>query len=305
MVPPTRQPVTIARRRTLLRACLLGAPVPALLLAAASRAAGEAEVLVTLHTGDARVLHRSGSAAASAGLKLHGAAIVQTTPGAQLLRLEWPGGTAADLGPDSQLLFAPGGLASGAPERRATLYLLRGWLKLSAVAGEAAPLVMTLFDTATLAQGALVQYAGQGRAWLLAESGSPQVAERPPRGAPVALAAGQLFTRVGSDTAQVLPRPPGELLREVPRAFRDTLPRRYAALKASPAPQREAPAPTYAELREWLAAESAVRRLLPAQFEHWAREPALRAALASPDHPEWALVLNSERGERPGSTRRP
>lgn len=272
-----------------------------LLLTAAASHAAEGDAVITLLDGDARVLDRSGAFAAAESLKVAGAAIVQTGPGTRLARLEWSDGTTADLGPETQLLVAPLGLAERPDKTRATLYLLRGWVKLGAASGGAAPQLVSLFAGSLLQQGAIVAFVGNGQAWIFDEAGNAQVMERPARGSTMALAGGQFYLRIGSDPGQLLPRPPAERLKEVPRAFRDTLPRRYAAALAKAPPPRALAQPGYAELREWMAGESALRRFVAANFSHWARDAAFRTALAAAerDHPEWSVVLHPDRPRKP------
>lgn len=272
-----------------------------LTLVARPAQATDGEPIVTLLDGDGRVLDRNGTYAAAEGLKLSGAALVQTGAASKLLRLEWSGGTAVDLGPDTQLLVAPLGLADKPDKTRAALYLLRGWVKLSAAAGEPAPQLLSLFSGALLQQGALVAFVGNGQAWIFDESGSSQIMERPARGNPMPLAAGQFYTRVGADPGQVLPRAPAAQLKDVPRAFRDTLPRRYAAAAAKPAPARTLAQPGYTELRDWMSGESALRRFIAANFAAWARDPAFRAALAAQEknHPEWSVILHPPPPKKP------
>ena len=274
-----------------LAAALAGAPAQAV----------DGHALVTLLDGDGRVLDRGGTVAAVEGLKLGAAALLQTGANTRLLRLEWSGGSTADLGPDTQLLVAPLGLADKPDKTRAALYLLRGWVKLSAAAGESAPQLLSLFSGALLQQGAAVAFVGNGQAWIFDESGSVQVMERPARSNPMALTGGQFYTRIGADPGQVLPRAPAAMLKDVPRAFRDTLPRRWAAASAKPAQPRALAQPGYDELREWMSGETAVRRFVAANFAHWARDAAFRAALLAQEksHPEWSPVLHPEPPRKP------
>lgn len=303
---PSRLPPRCARQwlqatRLRLLALLMGLLLGGMLgLPAQAQVAGP-DALLTLLDGKARVLTTQGTVAAEVGLKLRGPAIVQLGPNDRLLRLEWPGGTALDLGPNTQLLVAPLGLADKPDASRAALYLLRGWAKLSTVASEAAPQLLNVFSGTLLQQGALVAFVGNGQAWVFDESGAPQVMERPARGSPMTLSAGQFYTRTGSNPGQVLPRAPAEALREVPRAFRDTLPRRHAQVAGKPAAGQSLPQPSFDELQEWLRGESTVRRFIATHFAHWARDANFNAALlaAQKDFPEWAAALHPPKAKRP------
>lgn len=262
-------------------------------------AMADGDLRVTLLDGDARVLDSRGTLAAAAGLGIPGPALVQTTAATRLLRLEWASGTAVDLGPDTQLLIAPLGL--GDKPGRGVLYLQRGWVKLSAASGEPPPQLLSVYAATTLQQGALVGFVGQGQAWLFDESGAAQVADRPPRGPALALGSGQSYVRAGSESGRLVGRAAPELVRDVPRSFRDTLPRRHAQAAARPAAPRPLTQPAFNELREWLATEATVRRYIATHFAHWAGDGGFRAALLAQekDHPDWAQVLHPERARRP------
>lgn len=255
---------------------------------------------VTIVDGEAVLLRGVAKAALAEGVRLAAGDIVETTAAARLLRLELDDGLAVDLGPASRLQLGPR-LAGEATRRVAPLYLLRGWAKLSAVAGEAAPQLLNVYSGSLLQQGALVAFVGNGQAWVFDESGAPQVMERPARGSPMTLASGQFYTRTGSNPGQVLARAPAEALREVPRAFRDTLPRRHAQVVTKPVAAQPQPQPSFDEVQEWLRGESALRRFMATHFAHWARDASFHAALlaAPKDFPEWANVLHPPKAKRP------
>jgi hypothetical protein len=112
-------------------------------------------------------------------------------------------------------------------------------------------------------KGSLVLMAGADETWVFAEAGNARVSERDQKAATVlALKAGEVYLRSGSGSARgsVSPRPSPAQMQRVPRGFRDSLPLRAGSLKDRKPVPRPAPAPTYAELREWLAAEAPLRR---------------------------------------------
>src|SRR5690606_28925558 len=89
--------------------------------------------------------------------------------------------------------------------------------------------------------------------WLFAESGAVTAAPR--QGgkalAPLALKAGEFFERAADaqGKAVVAPRPTAAFLQQVPRAFRDTLPRRAALFKTGAAVPKKLAAITYADVQ--------------------------------------------------------
>jgi hypothetical protein len=262
-----------------------------------THAAAPSDSIITLLEGDARLHTSRGSAAASTGLRIGTTCILHTAPSSKLLRMEWSSGCTLDLGADTRVLLAPAGLGDKGEKAKFTLYLLGGWAKLAAptLAGSAAPVLFSPLAAAELQQGSLVSFvAGTGtQVWFFDESGTVTVTERPARGAAQTLSGGKFYSRTGNQAGQVLDRAPSNLLRDVPRAFRDPLPRRFGAQAAKPAPTPTLAAPAYAELRDWLLAESALRRFMASQFSAWARSPEFRAALLAreADHPEWAALL--------------
>jgi hypothetical protein len=83
-------------------------------------------------------------------------------------------------------------------------------------------------------------------------------------------------------------------LREVPRAFRDTLPSRYAQAVAKPPEPVGLPAPTYGELRPWLTAETPVRAGFTRRFIRLLRDRDFRRDLDAQlaQHEEWRPILH-------------
>lgn len=248
--------------------------------------------MVTLIEGDAVVVHPKGSVNVVEALKLPPAALVQTGPNTKLLRIEWADGSSLDLGPASQLMLLAERM-SDRSSKQPGIYLLRGWAKLTSAQPATAPVLWTPFADLPPAAGVLVLHAQADQLALFVESGGLQLQERGQK-APTALAAGQYFGRQGAARGTVQPRPPHDLFAQMPRAFRDTLPKRWAALQERNVPAKPLPLPGYPELRDWLGADPTFRRLLVTHFSAWAQEPGLRSSLIIRinDHREWApLVL--------------
>lgn len=288
----------MAQIRTL--TTFLLALLPLLLAGGAWAAAG----MVTLIEGDATVVHPKGSMAVVEALKLPAAALVQTGPNTKLLRVEWADGSSLDLGPSSQVMLLAERMSDRA-SKAPGIYILRGWAKLSSALSATAPVLWTSFADLPPAAGVLVLQAQADRLSLFIESGGLQLLERGAK-TPTTLAAGQHYSRQGNARGTVQPRPPPDLFAQMPRAFRDTLPKRWPSLQERNVVAKPLPLPAYTELRDWLAADATFRRLLVTQFAAWAYEPGIRSALIirTNEHREWApLVLPKPDPANPGASR--
>jgi len=264
-----------------------------------------AAALVTIVDGEATAIDGSRALVVAEGLKLGNDTIVRTTAATTLVRLEWPDGTVADLGPDTQAMVNPGGLARGGSAP--ALYLLRGWAKLASLGSAGHPgLVAPRVDVQAF-KGALVVMAGADETWVFAEAGGAPLLERDLRPASsLALKNGEVYVRMAAAKGRVAPRPTPAQMQRVPRGFRDALPLRTAAFKDKAVTAKPAAAPTYADLRDWLAGETALRRPFPRRFAALARDGAFRAGLVEhlARHPEWEPLLFPERFTKPASAPR-
>jgi hypothetical protein len=115
-----------------------------------------------------------------------------------------------------------------------------------------------------------------------------------PGGASHGLAAGAWFDT--EPPAQ--PRPTAAWLGQVPRAFRDAIPRRAAQFQGQKLNSAPLAPPAYATLAEWLTLdEPELRRAWPQRLAPWLHEPAFRRAVQAglARHPEWAAALATTR----------
>lgn len=268
-------------------ALLLALVGGAALLASPAQAAGPTLAIVD---GPARLVDARATVEAALGLPLDRPLIIQTGNASRLQRVVWSGGGQFDLGPDTQVLVLPRGMADR-QRGAAALYLVRGWVKLSAKkAGDTPALLTPQFDLPS-APGVAVVQVEAGRSSLFSETGNLPLVER--NGTRVQVPAGQFHTVAAGQPGTGAARPPGSFMQAVPRAFRDTLP--TPALPAGKPPAaRELARANYAELRDWLVGEPALRRTIVTHFSAWAREPAFRAQLlrALSEHPEWEPIVN-------------
>lgn len=266
--------------------------------------AAEGQPRLTLLEGPA-VLHLADRAVtAREGLRLAPGTLVDTTAQTTLLRVEWPDGTLLDLGPASRaMLQPPAGVGGGA-----AFYLLQGWAKFSRGStphGWSSPQLQ-----GSPAKGVLVLAVAPGQTRAFAETGAQPLLERP-AGRARPLAAGELLSLTAGAQAELSRRVPSDWLTQLPRAFRDTLPSRLAAVTAVMAtrggePAAEAaPAWRYEQLQHWLSAEPALRHDFPKRFAPRLAEPEFKAAVAAHlrQHPEWAPAIEPPKRPPNGEAR--
>ena len=144
-------------------------------------------------------------------------------------------------------------------------------------------------------KGVSVGFVSRDETLLFLESGDAQLIERRDgKGtAPLVLRTTEFYARVGGDKGTISSRPKAPALQSLPRAFRDTLPRRAAAFKNRDVEAKTLAPPSYAELEAWLTGEPALRRPFPRRFAARAREPEFRRALIAnlAASPEWRPLL--------------
>jgi hypothetical protein len=265
-----------------------------------------AAALVTIVDGEATLIEGARTTLAAEGQKVADETLVRTTARTTLLRVEWPDGTVADFGPDTQAMLSPAGFGARGG-RMPAVYLLRGWVKLSSMGSAAAAGLLSPRVDVQPYKGALVVMAIGDETWVFAESGGAPVVERDLKPASnVALKNGEVYLRAGSAKGTVAPRPTPAQMQRVPRGFRDSLPLRSAALKDKAVAGKPTTAPTYAELREWLLVEQPLRKTFTRRFAERAKDSAFRAGLVEQlaKHPEWEPVLFPERFTKPASAPR-
>lgn len=271
-----------------------------LLLALPASRAAEALALVTLLEGQATVIQGARAHAAAVGARLGAGTLVETDAKLSLMRLEWPDGSLLDLGPATKVMLRPAAIAGRKP---AQFYLLQGWAKQTQTAAAAGQLALAA-EVAPF-KGVLVSQADDGGTMLFSESGAMQVTPRR-GGAPMALKAGEAASFASSAQPQLLPRPPSPWLRQVPRAFRETIPSRAAHVKGPEPTLVPRGALGYAVLQPWLAAEPALRRGFPQRFGELIADRDFREAVdrALAQHPEWEPVLRPPPPPKPRPVRR-
>ena len=272
----------------------------------AAGAPARAAALVTIVDGAATLIDGARAVVAAEGLKVGDETIVRTSEKTTLLRIEWPDGSAADFGPDTQAMLSPRGFGARGATAPA-VYLLRGWLKLSALgSGTAAGLVARSVEVQPF-KGVLVVRVADDETWVFAESGSAALVEREARPASsVSLRSGAAYLNLGGANGTVSARPTSAQMGRVPPGFRDTLALRSARVKDRIVSPKSAPDPAYEDLRDWLNAEPSLRRPMVRRFAGRKRDADFRAGLVADlnRHPEWERVLFPERFIKPASAPR-
>jgi hypothetical protein len=145
----------------------------------------------------------------------------------------------------------------------ARIYLLQGWAKFNADAGNKAPstavaVFTPFFDAMELKGDSVVMLSGEGGE-LFAESGSATL--RPGTGAKLSLKSGEA-ARFGKEGKPPVasPRPSAGFLQQLPRAFMDTLPARAAMFQNASKPLKRLADFSESDMRAWLVIDPALRR---------------------------------------------
>lgn len=209
--------------------------------------------VVTIVDGLATVQRGSERFAATEGLRVQADDIVVTGAAARVLRIELDDGKALDLGPATQALLQPQAFEVG-DERRATVYLGRGWAKLSAPWQLTTPGAVATARLDLQVRGTLVARVDGGSAWGYVEAGLGSAQPRDGRRfAPQGLKEGEAYTQRADGGGREAAPP--KLLAQLPREFTDTLPRRAARFANAAVPPRAATALPRDELPDWLRAD--------------------------------------------------
>ena len=200
----------------------------------------EAPAVVTLVEGPAVLMRNAGRFALAEGVRIHGGDILEV-PDKGLVQIEFADGTRLSLGPQSRfhvaaLASAPAPAAARGAKGAAVsdFYLLHGWTKF-ALPSSAAPLRVTtpLFGLGTADAVSVLQVEG-AEASLFVERGGLRLAEgfvRATPTSPVAVSAGQFYTRQADQKGVLQARPAPSFIAGMPGYYRDNLPERLARFK--------------------------------------------------------------------------
>ena len=268
------------RFRLFLAALLAGC---ALAAAAAPRAP-----LVTMLDGDATLLRDGTRFALAEGVRLQAGDLLATGPRTRLLRVEFPAGVGVAFGPDSRAMLTP----DLGTDMRAGVYLLSGWVKLTAPSGVSGAIRSRLADTDTTG-GTLILSVQGDAAEAFAETGPSRVQPRAPDASAQALKSGEMLTVPAGSARPVLAKGAAPaFVQAMPRTFMDSLPSRFAAFPTD-VPPRRLGAMSYADAQPWIDAEAPLRRVFAERWRRLAAEPEFRSGLVGglKAHPEWTPIL--------------
>jgi hypothetical protein len=248
--------------------------------------------LVTLLEGDAVLLRGNAKFALAEGLRLSRDDIIDMGSKGRFMLVEFNDGSSLAIGPATSFQIAPH-LAADRGKMDARVYLLQGWVKVSAGKANSWGLNSSSFDLNGLSQDAVVFVQGGG-GQVFAEAGRVSVKPVLSNGAAsIKLSSGEFLTLGGAAKPELTERAPGGFLQSMPRAFQDKLPSRAALFQGKEIAAKRLGEITYSDAQAWLNAEPALRK---ANFGRWkplAHQAEFRKGLVADIrlHPEWEPLL--------------
>jgi hypothetical protein len=274
--------------------CLLVAVLACCRLAAAAEPVG----VITILEGDAVVIRGLSRLVPAEGVRVMSDDLFETGKSA-FLRVEFADGTMMDLGPATRAQLNRPSLRR---LDRPAVYLLSGWLKVSAgkVGGGAKASVGSPQIDAVGLAGETVERVEGGASAVFAEDGAVRVIDRRGREpVPISLKSGDFVVLHGSEAPRIESHPPHDFVAELPRSFQDPLPSRIAMFRDHSVAAKTAGTFTYVEVEPWLDAEAVIRRRFVREWAAKADDRAFRERLQAglAKHPEWERTLYPERFE--------
>jgi hypothetical protein len=244
------------------------------------------------------------------GVRLAGDDIVEAAP-ASYVQIEFSDGVMLSLADGARVMLQPRWAQRRGPAPAPRVYVLEGWVKLSAAPpgpADSATLWLNAAPSLATTPGAkaerpatvVLRLAAPDYA-VFVESGSFRLSDRldgQRNSTPVVnLSANDFVSRQGSAKPQQSGRPSGEFVVALPPLFRDALPARagkFADRAVLPKPLGDV---GYTDVSGWLRGEPGLRASLVERWRGRAGDPAFTAALRAnlALHPEWELVVFPER----------
>jgi hypothetical protein len=270
----------------------------AVLIGCGPTLAAEPVGVVTILDGDAVLIRGLSKFALAEGVRIAANDLAETGKNT-FLRVEFTDGTVVDLGPATRVQLNRPSLRQG---DRPSLYLLTGWLKLSASklsSGSKGSIASREFDALAVG-GEAVERVERAAGAVFAESGAVRVIDRRHGPAmPVSLESGDYVTLRGRDAARVERQPPREFVAALPRQFEDRLPSRIALFRDREVSAKSSGTFTYAEVEPWIDAEPLIRRRFVREWVAKADDDEFRQRLDAglARHTEWERILHPERFE--------
>lgn len=251
--------------------------------------------LLTIADGEGYLIRKTQKLPLKVGTKVFAQDLLQTDPKSTLVRVELNRGGIFDFGPSSLGILQPG--LGSTPGKAASVYLLKGWLKVSAATKLAPAASVALAERLEVLEdaGSAVLWVAADGVSLFAESGALSLAER--RGgkaaSPTALGAGALYSAAQGDKGVSNSRVPASFTQSVPKGFQESIPALQAKVMARPEPVSKPLGELgYTEALPWLSAEPMVRNLLLALWKNQLPSDLRQGLLAHIGaHPEWRSTL--------------
>lgn len=211
---------------------------------------------ITIADGTNAVISGGAAYQTTPGLRLSACDVVRTGP-QSLVQIEYEDGSRIELGPDSRLVFD---LPSAGDAVVGPHFLLSGWAKLT-VAKRDAKAVPYRIDTPhvdlLVATGVTTLRASADGAAFFVEAGGAFAITA--AGARTAVGAGRTYIRkAGPDRGSVVERADPAFVKDMPAAFRDTLPALLDRYKARAVQPRPATGVNVAEVEAWVKGEPAL-----------------------------------------------
>jgi hypothetical protein len=225
--------------------------------------------------------------------------MVETGPDAFVV-IQMQGGAVIAIGPSTGVYLAARG---GALE----LLVREGWIKADLRADAKADSSASGVILAGLRLGVrchetvAVLHSSASADEIFDEQGSFEQLEHDKAGMHVIrdVRAGQLLAKDNRTEAFVQARPSSEFIDEMPKAFRDALPRQGGMFPKKPVEPRWGRKVSYADIQLWLAAPAPWRTGFIARFRGRLKDHAFFTAMDAhlAQHPEWGPILHPPRDE--------
>lgn len=225
------------------------------------------EARLTIVDGDAVVIRGASKSPAPLGLALKAGDIIETGHSAHLVRIEFDNKSILDLGPNTFVLLRPP-LVSRKATVQSLAYVASGWIKVTAAPKDKSMVMAPQLEVQTA--GALVINVGPDSIYAFAESGQATALSRSDSAAGTSeavISPGQLVSASGGATRQLAQTAQSAWLRDVPRGFRDRLPRfidQFANADATLATSRPV---LGSDIETWLKLEPALSESLRLRWE--------------------------------------
>ena len=258
--------------------------------------AAEPVGVVTIADGDSYVVRKTQKLQLKPGFRVYAQDLLQTGPQSLATRIELTTGSIFDVGPASMGIVRPG-LQGRTANKGASLYLLRGWFKVSAAPARAAGPSAVLTEPLEIGDvtGSAVLSVQADAVQVFAETGALSIMDKQlgKSAGPMALKAGGLYEARAGKKASISPRVPGAFIQSVPKSFQDSIPALAANFTSRPEPAAKSLGElSYQEAIPWLHAEPLIRNLLVTLWKNSLSNDLRQGLITHIDlHSEWRSVL--------------